>query len=65
MNNSEHILCNPSMNPVSDQCANYVNNRDHKALTVLGGIITVGMATTAFFLYHAVLGTSAVGAVPF
>jgi len=65
MNDSEQALTSPCMNPVSNQCAAYLNNRDHKALRILGGIIAAGLAATAFFLYHAVLNTSTVGAAPF
>ncbi|RLA07859.1 MAG: hypothetical protein DRQ54_04920 [Gammaproteobacteria bacterium] len=65
MDKKNQSFCSPNMGSVSDQCAYYLNNRDRKTLSVLSGIVAAGMATTAFFLYHAVLNSSTLGGVPF
>jgi len=65
MTNSNQTFCGANINPASDQCAHYLNNRDRKTLSALSVIVVAGIATTAFFLYHAVLNTSTLGGVPF
>ncbi len=62
---NNHQLGDTPNQTVSDQCAAYINNRDHKPLSLLCGAMLVGLTTTAFFLYHAVLNLSYQGGVPF
>ena len=65
MDKTNQTKCTADMNRVSDQCVQHLNNQHRDILYGMGGVIAIGVAATAYYLYAAVLNVSYIGAVPF
>ena len=65
MDKTNQTKCTADMNRASDQCAEYLNNQHREILYGMGGVIAIGVAAIAYYLYTAVLKVSFIGAVPF